>query len=61
MLIHRGCKAPWFFSVGYQEDNLLNISLADYSSAGQWLLLFFYPLEFGYFFSGDLPELEARW
>ena len=52
MLINPGRKARCFFSVGDQEDNFLNSSLADYSIAPlaslvQWLLLFFYPLNFG--------------
>ena len=30
-----------------QEGKFLYISLPDYSSAGLWLLPFFYPLDFG--------------
>ena len=41
-------------------DKFLDISLADYSSSGNWLLLFFYPLDFSYIFPSELLELEAR-
>ena len=60
MSILPGTKAPWFSSIGFQEDQFLDISLTDFSSAGKWLVLFFYPLDFGYISPSELLELEAR-
>ena len=60
MSILPGTKAPWFSSVGYQDDKFLDISLSDFSSSNQWLVLFFYPLDFGYISPSELLELETR-
>ena len=60
MSILPGTKAPWFSSVGIQEGKFLDISLSDFSSAGEWLVLFFYPLDFGYITPSELMELEAK-
>ena len=60
MSILPGTKAPWFSSVGFQDDKFLDISLSDFSSANQWLVLLFYPLDFGYISSSELLELETK-
>ena len=60
MSILPGTKAPWFSSIGYQGDKFLDISLTDFSSSSKWLVLFFYPLDFGYITPSELLELEAR-
>ena len=54
-------EARWFFSVGNQEDIIININFADYSSAGQWLQVSFYSVDFGYAFLGELKEVEEMW
>ena len=46
MSILPGNKAPWFSSIGFQENKFMDISINDYT--GRWLILFFYPLDFGY-------------
>ena len=63
MSILPGTKAPWFSSIGFQENKFVDISLNDYT--GKWLILFFYPLDFGYSCPREhldlekhLPELE---
>ena len=56
MSILPGTKAPWFSSIGFQENKF--ISLNDYT--GKWLVLFFYPLDFGYVSPSELLELEKR-
>ena len=38
----------------------MDISLMDFSSSCKWLVLFFYPLDFGYITPSELLELEAR-
>ena len=43
MSILPGTKAPWFASVGFQENKFLDISITDFTSAGKWLILFFTP------------------
>ena len=58
MSILPGTKAPWFSSIGFQENKFMDISLNDYS--GKWLVLFFYPLDFGYVSPSELLELEKR-
>merc|ERR1711990_877812 len=58
MSILPGNKAPWFSSIGFQENKFMDISINDYT--GKWLLLFFYPLDFGYVSPSELLELEAR-
>ena len=60
MSILPGTKAPWFATIGYQDDQFLDISLSDFSSSGKWVLLFFYPVDFGYISPSELLELEAR-
>ena len=60
MSILPGTKAPWFSSVGFQDGKFYDISLTDFSSAGQWLLLFFYPVDFGYVSPSELLEMEAK-
>ena len=68
MSINPGTKAPWFSRIGFQEK-FMDINLNDYT--GKWLVLFFYPLDFGSFCSPTLvpskllelvvrrPELES--
>ena len=56
MSILPGTKAPWFSSIGFQENKFMDISLNDYT--GKWLVLFFYPLDFGYVSPSELLELE---
>ena len=58
MSILPGTKAPWFSSIGFQENKFMDISLNDYT--GKWLVLFFYPLDFGYVSPSELLELEKR-
>ena len=58
MSILPGTKAPWFSSIGFQENKFVDISLNDYT--GKWLILFFYPLDFGYVSPSELLELEKR-
>ena len=58
MSIPPGTKAPWFSSIGFQENKFMDISINDYT--GKWLVLFFYPLDFGYVSPSELLELEAR-
>ena len=58
MSILPGNKAPWFSSIGFQENKFMDISINDYT--GKWLLLFFYPLDFGYVSPSELLELEKR-
>ena len=58
MSILPGNKAPWFSSIGFQENKFMDISINDYT--GKWLILFFYPLDFGYVSPSELLELEAR-
>ena len=58
MSILPGNKAPWFSSIGFQENKFMDISINDYT--GKWLVLFFYPLDFGYVSPSELLELEAR-
>ena len=58
MSILPGNKAPWFSSIGFQENKFMDISINDY--AGKWLVLFFYPLDFGYVSPSELLELELR-
>jgi peroxiredoxin (alkyl hydroperoxide reductase subunit C) len=60
MSILPGTKAPWFSSVGFQEGAFYDISLNDFNSDGKWLVLFFYPLDFGYISPSELVALEAR-
>jgi peroxiredoxin (alkyl hydroperoxide reductase subunit C) len=60
MSILPGTKAPWFSSIGYQDEKFLDISLSDFSYSGQWLVLFFYHLDFGYISPSELLELETR-
>lgn len=60
MSILPGTKAPWFASVGFQENKFLDISITDYTSAGKWIVLFFYPVDFGYVSPSELLELDAR-
>ena len=60
MSILPGTKAPWFSSVGFQDGNFLDISLSDFSADGKWLVLFFYPLDFGYITPSELMELESK-
>ena len=58
MSILPGNKAPWFSSIGFQENKFMDISINDYT--GKWLILFFYPLDFGYVSPSELLELELR-
>jgi len=58
MSILPGNKAPWFSSIGFMENKFLDISINDYSD--KWLILFFYPLDFGYVSPSELLELEKR-
>ena len=58
MSILPGNKAPWFSSIGFQENKFMDISINDYT--GKWLVLFFYPLDFGYVSPSELLELELR-
>ena len=58
MSIPPGTKAPWFSSIGFQENKFMDISLNE--NSGKWLVLFFYPLDFGYVSPSELLELEAR-
>jgi len=60
MSILPGTKAPWFSSVGFQDGNFLDISLSDFSADGKWIVLFFYPLDFGYITPSELMELESK-
>ena len=60
MSILPGTKAPWFSSVGFQEGAFYDISLNDFNSDGKWLVLFFYPLDFGYISPSELVALEGR-
>ena len=41
MSILPGNKAPWFSSIGFQENKFMDTSINDYT--GKWLVLFFYP------------------
>ena len=47
MSILPGTKAPWFSSVRFQDGKFHDISLNDFGSDSKWLILFFYPLDFG--------------
>ena len=58
MSIPPGTKAPWFSSIGFQENKFMDTSINDYT--GKWLVLFFYPLDVGYVSQNELLELEAR-
>ena len=59
MSILPGNKAPWFSSIGFQENKFMDISINDY--AGKWLILFFYPLDFGsLMIPSKLLELVVR-
>ena len=58
MSILPGNKAPWFSSIGFLENKFMDISINDYT--GKWLVLFFYPLDFGYVSPSELLELEVR-
>ena len=58
MSIPPGTKAPWFSSIGFQENKFMDISLNE--NSGKWLVLFFYPLDFGNVSPSELLELEAR-
>ena len=65
MSILPGNKAPWLTSVGFQENKFMDISINDYT--GKWLVLFFYPLDFGSLMNPSkilelvrhYPELES--
>ena len=59
MSILPGNKAPWFSSIGFQENKFMDISINDYT--GKWLILFFCPLDFFFGVSpSELLELELR-
>ena len=58
MSILPGNKAPWFSSIGFMGNRFLDISINNYSD--KWLILFFYPLDFGYVSPSELMELEKR-
>ena len=60
MSILPGTKEPWFSSIGFQDGKFFDISLSDFSSSSKWLVLFFYPLDFGYITPSELLELETR-
>jgi len=60
MSVLPGSKAPWFSSTGYQDGKFMEIKLSDFSSSGKWLILFFYPLDFGYISPSELMELEKK-
>ena len=60
MSILPGTKAPWFSSIGFQENKFVDISLNDYT--GKWLILFFNPSTLAISeyleMENHLPELE---
>ena len=51
-----GDPAPWFGAKCYHTDRYVDLSLADLN--GSWVLLFFYPLDFGHISPAELLELE---
>ena len=52
-----GTKAPNFASMAYLQGHFEDVSLQDY--AGSWLVLFFYPTDFGHLATSELLELNA--
>ena len=60
MSVLPGSKAPWFSSTGYQEGKFSEFQLSDFSSNNKWMILFFYPLDFGYISPSELMELEKN-
>jgi len=52
-----GTKAPNFAAMAYRKGGFEDVSLSDY--AGSWLLIFFYPTDYGHIASSELLELDA--
>ena len=53
-----GMKAPDFAGSTWCNDSWNDVQLSDYS--GKWLILFFYPMDFGYIAPSELMALEEK-
>ena len=53
-----GMKAPDFAGATWINDSWNDAQLSDYS--GKWLVLFFYPMDFGYISPSEILALEEK-
>ena len=53
-----GMKAPEFAGATWINDSWNDAQLSDYS--GKWLILFFYPMDFGYISPSEIMALEEK-
>jgi peroxiredoxin 2/4 len=66
MVLTIGQKAPTFTAQAYQNGDMKDVSLEQYTQAGKWTVLFFYPLDFTFVcpteilgFNAMVKEFEA--
>jgi peroxiredoxin 2/4 len=58
-----GQMAPDFTAQAYMNGEITNVTLSDYTKAGKWVVLFFYPLDFTFVCPTELVgfnEMKAQ-
>ena len=56
MALQIGQKAPEFTASAYTNGEIKEISLSQYTQAGKWTVLFFYPLDFTFVCPTEIAE-----
>jgi peroxiredoxin (alkyl hydroperoxide reductase subunit C) len=59
MVMQIGQKAPEFTAQAYANGEITNVTLTDYTQAGKWVVLFFYPLDFTFVCPTEIRGFEA--
>lgn len=59
MALQIGQKAPEFTASAYANGEIKEVSLAQYTQAGKWTVLFFYPLDFTFVCPTEIQGFNA--
>ncbi len=59
MALQIGQKAPEFTASAYTNGEIKEISLSQYTQAGKWTVLFFYPLDFTFVCPTEIQGFNA--
>ena len=55
-----GQKAPDFKAGAYANGDITEVTLSDYTKAGKWVVLFFYPLDFTFVCPTEITGFNAK-
>jgi peroxiredoxin 2/4 len=60
MALQIGCQAPDFTAQAYTQGEIKELTLSQYTKAGKWVVLFFYPLDFTFVCPTEIQGFEAH-